>query len=127
MNLEYAEVIVAGGKGIAEKKDFELLFELAKLLGGEVGASRAAVDAGFIGYEHQIGQTGKTVRPKVYLGFGISGTVQHRVGMQESDYIIAVNQDPLAQIFSIADLGLVGDLYQILPSLLKRIKELKES
>ncbi|KUJ95213.1 MAG: Electron transfer flavoprotein alpha subunit [Desulfonauticus sp. 38_4375] len=127
VNLEYAEVIVAGGKGIAEKKDFELLFELAKLLGGEVGASRAAVDAGFIGYEHQIGQTGKTVRPKVYLGFGISGAVQHRVGMQESDYIIAVNQDPLAQIFSIADLGLVGDLYQILPSLLKRIKELKES
>lgn len=125
VNLEYAEVIVAGGKGIAEKKDFNLLFELANLLGGEVGASRAAVDAGFVSYEHQVGQTGKTVRPKVYLGFGISGAVQHRVGMQESDYIIAVNQDPLAQIFSIADLGIVGDLYEVLPLLIERIREIK--
>ncbi|MCS7279415.1 MAG: electron transfer flavoprotein subunit alpha/FixB family protein [Thermodesulfobacteriaceae bacterium] len=122
VNLEYAEVIVAGGKGVGGKEGFSLLQELAKLLNGEVGASRLAVSAGWISHEHQVGQTGKTVRPKVYLAFGISGKIQHRVGMQNSDLIIAVNKDPSAEIFQIADLGIVGDWKKVCVALIEKIK-----
>ncbi|MGC9109808.1 MAG: electron transfer flavoprotein subunit alpha/FixB family protein [Caldimicrobium sp.] len=123
VNLEYAEVIVAGGRGIGGKEGFEILRELARLLKGEVGASRLAVEAGWISYEHQVGQTGKTVRPKVYLAFGISGAIQHRAGMQNSDYIIAVNTDPEAPIFKIADLGIIGDWKEVALALIKALKD----
>ena len=123
VNLEYAEVIVAGGRGIGGKDGFEILRELARLLKGEVGASRLAVEAGWISYEHQVGQTGKTVRPKVYLAFGISGAIQHRAGMQNSDYIIAVNTDPEAPIFKIADLGIIGDWKEVALALIKALKD----
>ncbi|MCS7198949.1 MAG: electron transfer flavoprotein subunit alpha/FixB family protein [Caldimicrobium sp.] len=122
VNLEYAEVIVAGGKGVGGKEGFGLLQEIANELGGEVGASRLAVEAGWISYDHQVGQTGKTVRPKVYMAFGISGTIQHRAGMQNSDYIIAVNTDPQAPIFKIADLGIIGDWKKIAQALLRALK-----
>lgn len=123
VNLEYAEVIVAGGRGIGGKDGFEILRELTRLLKGEVGASRLAVEAGWISYEHQVGQTGKTVRPKVYLAFGISGAIQHRAGMQNSDYIIAVNTDPEAPIFKIADLGIIGDWKEVALALIKALKD----
>jgi len=123
VNLEYAEVIVAGGKGLGGKEGFEILREIASLLGGEVGASRLAVEAGWISYEHQVGQTGKTVRPKVYLAFGISGAIQHRAGMQNSDVIIAVNLDEEAPIFKIADLGVVGDWREVATHLLEELKK----
>lgn len=126
VNLEYAEVVVAGGKGVGGKEGFSLLKELAKLLNGEVGATRLAVSAGWISYEHQVGQTGKTVRPKVYFAFGISGKIQHRVGMQNSDFIIAVNKDPTAEIFKIADLGIVGDWKEVCLALIERIKREKK-
>lgn len=127
VNLEYAEVIVAGGKGIGGKEGFEILRELSRLLKGEVGASRLAVEAGWISYEHQVGQTGKTVRPKVYFAFGISGAIQHRAGMQNSDFIIAVNTNPEAPIFKIADLGIVGDWKEVALALIKALKELRGS
>ncbi len=123
VNLEYAEVIVAGGKGIGNKEGFEKLKKLAHLLKGEVGASRLAVESGWISYEHQVGQTGKTVRPKIYFAFGISGAIQHRAGMQNSDFIIAVNIDENAPIFKIADLGIVGDWSEVVDELIKAIEE----
>lgn len=125
VNLEYAEVVVSGGRGLGGPEGFRLLRELAELLDGEVGASRAVVDAGWIDYEHQVGQTGKTVRPKVYIACGLSGAIQHRVGMQNSDLIIAVNTDPEAPIFRIADLGIVGDVYEVLPALIEALKKEK--
>ncbi|QJA05354.1 electron transfer flavoprotein subunit alpha/FixB family protein [Thermosulfurimonas marina] len=125
VNLEYAEVIVSGGRGLGAPEKFEMLRELARLLGGEVGASRAVVDAGWISYEHQVGQTGKTVRPKVYIACGISGAIQHRVGMQNADFIIAINTDPQAPIFRIADLGIVGDLHQVIPALIEAVRKAK--
>jgi len=125
VNLEYAEVIVAGGKGLGGKEGFKILREIARLLGGEVGATRLAVEAGWISYEHQVGQTGKTVRPKVYLAFGISGAIQHRAGMQNSDIIIAVNLDEEAPIFKIADLGIVGDWREVATHLLEELKTRK--
>jgi len=125
VKIELAEVIVAGGKGIGGKEGFAKLFELAKLLDGEVGASRLAVEAGWISYEHQVGQTGKTVRPKVYLAVGISGAIQHRAGMQNSDCIISINIDPNADIFKISDLGIVGDWKKIIPALIERIRKEK--
>lgn len=109
VSLQEAEVIVAGGKGVGSKKGFEKLFTLAGLLGGAVGATRSAVDAGYISYPHQIGQTGVTVRPKLYIGFGISGIVQHTVGMNSAKTVIAVNTDRLAPIFAHADYAVVGD------------------
>ncbi|MGD2173892.1 MAG: electron transfer flavoprotein subunit alpha/FixB family protein [Candidatus Brocadiaceae bacterium] len=123
VNLKKANIIVAGGAGVGSKENFALIGELADALGGEVGASRAAVDAGFIDKAHQVGQTGTTVRPKLYIACGISGAVQHRAGMQESSKIIAVNTDPDAPIFQIAHYGIVGDLNQVIPALVDVYKQ----
>ena len=125
LNLEYAEVIVSGGKGLGNSKGFELIKELADELGGVVGSSRAAVDGGWIDYAHQVGQTGKHVRPKLYVACGISGAIQHKVGMQDSDYILAINTDPQAPIFEVSTLGIVGDLYEVIPEMIKQLRAQK--
>jgi electron transfer flavoprotein alpha subunit len=123
VNLKGARVIVAGGGGVGNRDDFRLIHELAGAIGGAVGASRAAVDSGFIGKEYQIGQTGTTVRPALYIAAGISGAVQHRAGMEESAKIIAINVDPAAPIFSVAHYGIVGDLKKVIPMMIKSLKE----
>jgi electron transfer flavoprotein alpha subunit len=123
VKLKDAPVIVAAGAGVDSPEEFELVRELANLLGGEVGASRAAVDAGLISKEHQIGQTGSTVRPRLYIAAGISGAIQHRAGMDQSSKIIAINTDPNAPIFQIAHYKIVGDVAEVLPMLIKSLRE----
>jgi electron transfer flavoprotein alpha subunit len=123
VNLAEADIIVSGGRGMQNSGNFALLRDLAEVLGGAVGASRAAVDAGWIPYSHQVGQTGKTVCPKLYIACGISGAVQHMAGMQSSDYIIAINKDAESDIFQIANLGIVGDFQEIVPALTKAFRE----
>jgi electron transfer flavoprotein alpha subunit len=125
VNLEEATVIVAGGRGVGSEEGFKPLHELAAVLGGAVGASRAAADAGWIPYQLQIGQTGKVVKPALYLGLGISGAIQHRVGMQTAEHVVAVNKDPDAPIGEFADLFVVGDLFEIVPRLTEEIKRRK--
>lgn len=122
INLKAAPIIVAGGYGMGSKDNFQMLYDLAHVLGGEVGGSRAAVDAGFIPHERQVGQTGVTVRPKLYIACGISGAIQHRAGMQEANKIIAINSDPDAPIFDICHYGIVGDAMEILPTFIDTYK-----
>jgi electron transfer flavoprotein alpha subunit len=123
VNLKSAPIVVSGGAGVGSKENFELIQELAHILGGEVGASRAAVDAGYVSREHQVGQTGTTVRPRLYIAAGISGAIQHRAGMDQSSKIIAINSDPNAPIFQIAHYKIVGDLAEVIPMMIRAFRE----
>ena len=123
VNVKGAPIVVAGGYGVGSKENFQLLYDLAEVLGGEVGASRAAVDSGLAGHERQIGQTGITVRPKLYIACGISGQIQHRAGMEDSAQIIAINTDPEAPINAIADYVITGDVAEVIPKMIKYYKK----
>jgi electron transfer flavoprotein alpha subunit len=122
INIKGASIVVSGGYGVGSKENFKLLYDLAAVLGAEVGASRAAVDAGYAEHDRQIGQTGITVRPKLYIACGISGQVQHRAGMEESAQIISINSDPEAPINSIADYVITGDIADVVPKMIKYYK-----
>lgn len=122
IDITEAKILISGGRGVGSKEGFEKLQEMADLLGAEVSASRAVVDSGIISHDRQVGQTGKTVRPDLYFALGISGAIQHLAGMEESDYIVAINKDKFAPIFKVADLGIVGDVSKIIPMLTERLR-----
>lgn len=122
VNIQEADILVGGGRGLESEKGFDLIRDLAKSLNGSVAASRAVVDSGWIGYPHQVGQTGKTVAPKLYIACGISGAIQHVAGMQSADTIVAINRDADAPIFNVTDFGIVGDLFEVLPKLISSIE-----
>ena len=119
VSLTDAQIICSGGRGLGDPSGFELIKKFADKVGGVVGSSRAAVDAGWIDHSHQVGQTGTTVKPKIYFACGISGAIQHLAGMQTSDIIVAINKDPDAPIFEVADYGIVGDLYKVIPEIIE--------
>ena len=127
VDVAAAEVLVSGGRGMCNTDNFSILQELADELGGAVSCSRAVVEAGWMPVARQVGQTGKTVRPKIYIACGISGAIQHLVGMQESDVIIAINRDNQAPIFEVATYGIVGDLFQVVPAITERIRHLRQN